>query len=222
MRGDQKAVLCHCVEQPGRLERDGLAAGVGAGDDKGIVFVAERNVYRHDLFPVNERVAGFFERKAAGIADCGHKGVLLHRQARFGQQQVDGEHCVIAVAELRFKRADLRRESRQDAGDLLLLLCAQLHDAGVGFDNRGRFDKDRCAGGGYVMDDAADLAAVLGAHRHNIAAVAQRNDCVLQEFIGGGILDDIVEFGADGILGRADTAAQIAQRDAGGVRHFLR
>ena len=72
------------------------------------------------------------------------------------------------------------------------------------------------------MDDAADLAAVLGAHRHNIAAVAQRNDCVLQEFIGGGILDDIVEFGADGVLGRADTAAQIAQRNAGGVRHFLR
>ena len=72
------------------------------------------------------------------------------------------------------------------------------------------------------MDDAAHLAAVLGAHRHDIAPVAQGNHSVLQKFVGGGIFDDGIQLGADGILGLAYLAAQIAQGDAGGVRHFVR
>ena len=72
------------------------------------------------------------------------------------------------------------------------------------------------------MDNAADLTAVLGADRHDIAAVAQRDNRVLQKFIGGGVADDIIQLGADGILGLTDFAAQIVERHTGGVGHLLR
>ena len=86
VRRDQEAVLGHRVQQAGRFDADGFAAGVGAGDDKGIIFFAQGNIHRHDLFLVDQRVAGFFQCKAAAIVHLRHKGVLLHRKAGFGQQ----------------------------------------------------------------------------------------------------------------------------------------
>ena len=56
----------------------------------------------------------------------------------------------------------------------------------------------------------------------NIAAVTQRNHRILQKLVGGGVFDDIVQFGADGILGLADLAAQLPQGGTGGIRHLLR
>ena len=222
VRGNQKAVLRHGVEQPGGFQRHSLAAGVRTGDDQRVVFVTQGNIHRYDLFLVDQRVAGFVQLKAHAVVDGGHKGVLLHGKARLCQQQVDLQHGVVAVAELRLQTAHLRREGGQDAGDLLLLLRAQLHNAGVGFDHGGRLNKNGGAGAGNIVDDAAHLAAVLGAYRHDIAPVAQRNHGILQKFVGGGIFDDGIQLGADGILGLADLAAQIAQGDAGGVRHFIR
>ena len=61
MRRDQEPVLRHCVEQAGRFERDSFAAGIRAGDDKGIVVVAKRDIDWHNLFLINERMARLFE-----------------------------------------------------------------------------------------------------------------------------------------------------------------
>ena len=44
----------------------------------------------------------------------------------------------------------------------------------------------------------------------------------MQEFAGGGIFDDVIQLGADGILRLPDLAAQVLQRHAGGIRHFFR
>ena len=101
VRGDQKAVLRHGVEQPGGFQRHGLAAGVGAGDDQRVVLITQGNIHRYDLFLVDQRVAGFVQLKAHTVADGGHKGVLLHGKARLCQQQVNLQHSVVAVAELR-------------------------------------------------------------------------------------------------------------------------
>lgn len=50
VRGDQEAVLGHRVEKARSFERNGLAAGVRAGDDEGVVLAAQLDVHRHDLF----------------------------------------------------------------------------------------------------------------------------------------------------------------------------
>ena len=222
VRRDQEAVLGHRVQQAGRFDADGFAAGVGAGDDKGIIFFAQGNIHGHDLFLVDQRVAGFFQCKAAAIVHLRHKGVLLHRKASFGQQQVNLQHSVIAVAELRLQRCHLAGERRQNAGDFLLLLGVQLHNAGVGFHHSGGLHKHGGASGGNIVDDAADFAAVLGTNRHNIAAVADGNHSILQKFVGGRVFDDGIQLGADAVLRRADLAAQVAQGDGGGIGHFFR
>ena len=103
MRRDQEPVLRHRVEQTGCFQRYGLAAGVGAGDNEGVIVAAQLNVHRHDLFLVDERVAGLVQLEIDLVADGGHKGVLLHSQPCLGQQQVDLEHRVIAVGKLRLQ-----------------------------------------------------------------------------------------------------------------------
>ena len=74
--GDQEPVLRHRVEQAGCFQRYGLAAGVRAGDDEGVIVAAQLNVHRHDLFLVDERVAGLIQLEIDLVADGGHKGVL--------------------------------------------------------------------------------------------------------------------------------------------------
>ena len=103
MRRDQEPILRHRVEQAGCFQRYGLAAGVGAGDNEGVIVAAQLNVHRHDLFLVDERVAGLVQLEIDLVADGGHKGVLLHGQPCLGQQQVDLEHCLIAVGKLRLQ-----------------------------------------------------------------------------------------------------------------------
>ena len=71
------------------------------------------------------------------------------------------------------------------------------------------------------MDDAPHFAAVFCPYRHYIPAVAQRDDGILQELIGGGIFDDRVKLGADRILSCTNTAAQVPQCHAGGIGHFF-
>ena len=56
--GDQQARLRHEREQADGLERDRLAAGVGAGDDDDVGIVVEIDVDGHDRFGVEQRVAG--------------------------------------------------------------------------------------------------------------------------------------------------------------------
>ena len=65
MRRDQEPVLGHRVEKARCFERYGLAAGVGAGDNEGVILAAQLNVHRHDLFLVDERVAGLVQLEVA-------------------------------------------------------------------------------------------------------------------------------------------------------------
>ena len=222
MGGNQKSVLGHSVEQPCRFDRHCLAAGVGTSDHQGIIFLAQGDVHRHHALFVDERMPRPVEPEANLVTDSRPKGILFRRQPRFGQQQVDLQHGLVAVRELGFQRADLCRERTENTGDLLLLLGAQLHDARVGFHHCRGLHKNGGTGGGNVMNDAPYLAAVLGAHRHHVAPVAQRHHRVLQELVGGGVFDDIVQLGADGIFCLAYLAAQVMQCHAGSVGHFFR
>ena len=219
---NQKSVLRHGVQQASRFQGYRFAAGVGAGDHEGIVVIPQLNIDRNHLFLVDQRVAGTFDGKAVGIIYLRHKGVLLHGQACFGKQQIDLEHRLVAVGELGFHLGNLGGKGRQNSGDFLLLLSTQLHDLGVGFHNGGRLNKNRRAGGGHVMDHAADLAAVFCPDRHDVTAVSQRDDRILQEFIGGRVLYDVVQFGTDRVLGGADFTSKFPQGGAGGVCHLLR
>ena len=173
MGRDQKTMLCHGVEQTGRLDGYRFAAGVWACDDQGIVFLPQGNIHRYHLFFVDERMACPVQPEAHGIADRRHESILLNGQTGFCQQQIDLQHGLVAVGELWLQRAHLHRERRENPGDFFLFLGAQLHNPRVGFHHSGGLHEDRGAGGRNIVDDAAHLTAVLGANRHHIASIAQ-------------------------------------------------
>ena len=76
--------------------------------------------------------------------------------------------------------ADERRQLVEDA--LLLGLDRQLRLApGVAqLDHDQRLDEQRLAAARLVVDDALDLALGIGADRHDVAAVAQRDERLLE------------------------------------------
>ena len=220
VRRDQIAVLRHGAQQSGCFQRHGLTARVGARDDQRIVVKAERNVDRHGLSLFNQRMARAHKRKAVVVAHFGLHGVLIQRQMRLGEQDVNLQHRLIAQREHRFQLRDLPGKCRKDAVDLLFLKAAQLHDARVRFHNGRRFDEKRRARRRDVVDHAADLAAVLRFDGDNEPSVSQGDDRVLQVFACAGIFDHRIELVADGVLRCADLPANVVQCVAGRIRHL--
>ena len=126
IRRDEEAALCHRAKQTGRFQSDGLTAGVGAGDDERIIFPAQRNIDRNALLCVNERVACPDQREGIVGAHCRFECLELQRQTRLCQQDINVQHGLIAVLELRLNGCDLTGKCYQDTLDLLGFLCAVL------------------------------------------------------------------------------------------------
>ena len=66
---DMQAALGHECQQANGLERDGLAAGVGAGDDERVKITAEAHRDGHDGLAGDERMAGADQVQ---LAVCAH------------------------------------------------------------------------------------------------------------------------------------------------------
>ena len=74
----------------------------------------------------------------------------------------------------------LGTQRREDDLDFFCFFNFQLTDIVVQFDNSHRLDKEGGTGRGLVMYHARNLAFVLGFDRDTVAAVAHRDDGILQ------------------------------------------
>ncbi len=120
--GDMKAGLRHQRQQADGLERDGLAARIGAGDDERRKVLAQHQVAWNDLVPVNQRMAHPNEAKAPLPIQLGRNGLHLAGQAALGKHKVQmGENDDVLLDEPRIV-TDLRGQRRQDALDFIALL----------------------------------------------------------------------------------------------------
>ena len=156
---------------------------------------------------------------------CTHsrlKGLEIQRQTCLCQQNIDLQHSLVAVLELRFDGGHLCSERHQYAFDLLSFLCAILQNAGICFHNGLRLHKNSGSGGGYVVDNAAHFAAVFALDRHNIPAIAHGNHAFLQILGGIHIADHALQTVTDAVLCCADLFAQVVQGIRGRVCHGIR
>ena len=176
---DQEAALGHGAQQAGRLEGNSLAAGIWTSDDERVIILPQRDVDRHALGRVDQRVPSPNQRERALIADRGLEGLHLNGHPCLGKQDVDFQHGFVAVLELRLNGGHLAGKGRQNPLDFLGFLGAVLQNAGIGFHDGLGLHKDGGAGGGNVVDDAADFAAVLALDRDDIAPVADGNHGLL-------------------------------------------
>ena len=219
---DQKAALRHGTQQTGGFQGNCFTAGVRAGDDKRIILPAQCNIHRNALLRINQRVAGTDQIKGRIRPHSGLEGLQFQCKPRLCQQDVDFQHSLVAVLELRLNGGHLCGKGHQNALDLLRFLCAVLQDAGIGLHHSLRFHEHRSTRRGYIVDDTADLAAVLALDRHNIPAVAHGNHALLQVFRGIHIAHHAFQPVADAVFCGADLFAQLCQSAGGGIRHGVR
>ena len=86
VRGDQEAVLGHRVEKARGFERNGLAAGVRAGDDEGVVIIADGDVDRHGLVLIEQRMARAKQLAAAAVLNK-HRCTGIHVERQLGTRK---------------------------------------------------------------------------------------------------------------------------------------
>ena len=185
-------------EEPGRLQDDGLSAGVRARDDEKAAVRRKLHVERHRLpaLPgfaedaaaqllvarVEQRMAGPDESPGAVVRDLG-KAPLAHlAEFRLRLERVelseglDGALQVVAV------RENHAAELGQEPLDLPPLLGGEEREVVVGLDDLHRLDEDGLAGPRPVVHDAWHARAARGLHRQAVAVVAQDDDRVAERF----------------------------------------
>ena len=88
VRRNVKAALCHEGEKSQRLERDGFAAGVGAGNNERVKIGAEADGNRHDRFSRDKRMARPLELQLSIGSNFRLRRVHRKRQFRPGKNAV--------------------------------------------------------------------------------------------------------------------------------------
>ena len=171
--------LVHQAEQAERPQRDRLAAGVRAGDDEGRVAVAEPDVDGHDPAGqpgcrADSRIASVRSAVAARLAliSAASEALAIQKSKRASASSVSRRGAALAAIE--------RRQLVEDAGDLLGLGDLRLAPGVAELDRDERLDEQGLAAARRVVDDALDPRPGLGLDRHHVAAVAERDDRLLE------------------------------------------
>ena len=176
--GNEHAPLEHVLEESDRLQADGLAAGVGAGDEQDALLRGQRDGERHDAAPfarkrlLQQGVARLAQRQAPVGRDDGHAGHEVKRRLRLGHQEVQLADEGGTGQQVRQVGTQEVGEFEQDLADLALLLEVELRDVVLQLDDLGRFDEGGFAGGGHVVHEAGQLALGGRPHRDEVFAVA--------------------------------------------------
>ena len=221
VRRNVQAALRHQCQKADGLERDGLAAGVWAGDDERVKIRSEPQRDGNDLLAVDERMARPHELQTGVRADLRLHAVHLVRQARACKDAVELHEHLIAVADALAERGRLGRQCGQNAFDLLLLADQQLTQGVVRIDGGHRLDEERAARRGHIVDQTGNFTLVFALDRHNIAVAAQRDDRVTQILGKARRGDDLLQRILDLCALDAHMAADIRQLTAGRVGDLL-
>ena len=202
--GDVQAALVHGREQADRLERNGLAAGVRAGDDERVEAAAELDVDRHGLGLVEQRMARAAEDQSLALG-VGLAAVELVGELGLGKDQIQPDQYLVVGVDVVAVLGAVGGELCEDALDLKLFLGRELAQLVVGLDGRHRLDKERHARGGDVVHESRHGALVVCLDRDDIAVRAHGNDRLLQ---------------GPGIAGRGDDLLQRVARPRGRRAHI--
>ena len=183
----------HQTQQTERLEADRLAAGVRTGDDQRIVLVAQRDVNRHRLFLVEQRMSRAQQRHTVFLVDLRRTGVVAEGQPRLGEDKVQlAQHLVVGFDAVRIVR-HIRAQFRENALDFRLFLALKHLDLVVSIHDLRRLDEQRRARGGDIVHHARHIAAVLALDRDDKSSVALGDQALLQELRIGRRGDDVIE-----------------------------
>jgi len=218
---DMQSAFCHQGQKANGLERDGLAAGIGSGDDERVKITAQPNRDRHDGFAVNKRVSGPLELQFSVCSDLRLDGVHRKRELCARKNAVERDKYLKIAADVYLVIGRLGRELGEDALDLLFFGEEQFAQLVVGVDRLHGLDEEGSAGGGHVMHQTRYFIFKLASHRHHETIGADRHDRLLQILGIGRRGDDLLQGFADLGALLADLAADGGQLRARAVRDLV-
>ena len=174
--GDMKSRLGHDGKKSERFEGNGLTARIRTRDDKGIEILAERNGDGHDLVRGNERMACTEQIHFSCRRDLGGDGIELIGKLALAENKGKERQIAIVFKECGGDHGDIGGKLGKDSFDLVCLLSFEQAKLVVGFDNGKRFDKERRARSGRIVNQTLDLIFVFLLDGDNVSAVAHGND----------------------------------------------
>ena len=182
--GNVQSRLRHEREKPERFERNGLAAGVRTGDYHRVIAAAERNVHRHDLILGYERVtrADKLDGPFGPRRDARLRAVHFFGKPRTGKIKRQFVDIRNIVAEYRRALRGLGGKLGKYTLYLMLFLCLKLAYLVVRVNDRHGFDENRSPRCRRVVNKPLYVVFAFCADRHDISAVAYRDDAVLKIF----------------------------------------
>ncbi len=148
--------------------------------------------------------------------------VELRGQACPGGPEVEAGEGLEGVAQRHGLRGHERRQVVEDALLLHLDLELRLAPGVAQLDRDERLDEQRLAAAGLVMDDAPDLALGVCPDRDDVAAVAERDDGLLEGAAQLAAVDQLLQARAQPLVRDAHAASQAAQRRRGAVEDLAR
>ena len=227
--GDRTAVVSRNVQAAFRhqgqkaqcFQRDGLAAGIRAGDDEGVKIRSQTHSDGHDRFLVDQRVARAHQLDGRILADFRRHAVDAQGVLCLGKDHIQRDEHLIAVADALTEGRSLCGKLSQDPLDLLFLPDEQLAQGVVGIDRRHRLNEKRAARGGNVVDQAGNFGFVFTLDRHDITVAAQGDDGIAQVFSIRGRGNDLLQGFLDLSALNAHMTADVGQLTACGIRDLL-
>ena len=218
--GNVQAALRHKAEKADGLERNGLAAGVRAGDDERIVILAELHIDRHGLVLIEQRMARPAQPDAA-LGELRRAGIQLEAEFCPREDAVEPHERGEVGVDILAVRGTLGGKLRENALDLRFFLRFQLADLVVCLDRRHRLDEERGAGGRNIVHEPRNAALAFGLDRNNVAIRARRDDRVLQKLRHGRRGDDLLQAVAHASRRRAHFAADVRKLTARAVGDLI-
>ena len=133
----------------------------------------------------------------------------------FGEGKVEpGEHVDVVADVGRFV-GDEFAQLGEDAADFLLFQQLPFAHGVVLLDDLDRLDKERRAAGRLIVNDAVDLPLVLGTHGNHIAALALRDQRILQVGLNTAALHQSIQRAEQALLSLTQLLAHARQFAAG-------
>ncbi len=211
---DEEPALVEQRTQPERLQRDRLAAGVGAAEDEH-PNAGERQIDRHDGCRVEQRMPCGDQLDVVGGLDRAPAPAPRERAAC--ECEVDGGQHLDGMVQLVRVRSDMTRELGEDARDLVALVALELAQPVRQLDDRERLDEQRLPGVARVVDDPGHRAARARAHGDHRATAALGDEVLLQVRLEVGIRGQRAQPIAGAAPRGRELGAQRLQLGRGGV-----
>ncbi|HRJ21321.1 MAG TPA: hypothetical protein PLF84_19910, partial [Bryobacteraceae bacterium] len=223
--GDGPTGLGHEGERTGGFHGDGLAAGVGAGNEEGAQGAVEGEGEGDDAFPlaakevVEEGVAGVLEVKDGGFVggESGDDGVGLYGEVGAGEDGVEGGEGAGGEADFGGVFAEACGQFGEDAMDFAEFFIGEADEVVVEFDGFEGFDEEglsRPAGG---MDDARGFLLGGRDDGDDEAVVADGDELFLEEAVVAVEFKEAVEGFVDGAFLAFEVPADAGEGDGGVV-----